>query len=129
MQEILNKIIADCPKAWAEFLQNNNCVDIHEPEKAIQILWLVNIHIEIETHYFRNLYDYFDKLDIVVSVEIDTDASNNFFTYEIYTKNIFAEDDYEWEGNIEEACYYQHRTEAEWNAFYEAFKIREGQLK
>lgn len=132
MQEILDKIISECPKSWAEWgktiPQGENGIS-DKPYFTIyhdspnEINYVVNEGCDkVNIDYnFRNLYDYFDKLDIRVYILPCVYGNTINGEFEITYRFKYMVFDFESNG-------YDTRIEAEWNAFYEAFKIRESQL-
>lgn len=145
MKDILNKIIAECPKAWAEFnwffvklavpayrkphkiykneillsCKTSEFIKSHFGQKPDSNNLILNFDSTDGTYNgysynFRNWYDYFDGLEITISIIKDDN-----FVYVIFDFSINGE---------ESLKGYTARAECEWNAFYEAFKIREQQL-
>lgn len=123
MNDILNKIIAECPKAWGEWCKSRK-FNYAYPEMEISLdgnIIVATLKTEDYDYLdfnFRNWYDYFDGLKIYIHAypRINKETGwNALIEHKSLSPSKFL-------------AKMPTRTEAEWSAFLEAFKIREGQL-
>lgn len=129
MKIILDKIIAECPKAWAEMCRVEDLAyGVRIELEGNDIKFLIS-HNEADYFNFRNWYDYFDEKDIRIALIPDEEyAVNDCFEYSILQK-IDIGKEWLWRVTVKGLDTYSKRVTCEWLAFYEAFKIREQQLK
>ena len=117
----IDKIVKECPKAWEEWLgffihpyhlgTEEYKYTWNKDNKIIEI-WTEN-YLEYEAH-FRELYDYFDSVGIIVSVYYDADAN---WCYEIVTSD-----------DCIIQLHFDNRIEAEYKGLLCVFEIREQQI-
>lgn len=133
MQEILDKIIAECSTALNEMLNK-----LYNSRETFTIKSGSVIGAEVtllcstardpnayQTFNFRDWYDYFDELKIFVAPDTFEYHNNKKMECRKFQGWILLDGD----GRNQKTEDFNSRKEAEWNAFLEAFTIREKQLK